>query len=178
MKRRRRKLFLLHSLLIFCNQGILFNDIILLSLCSTFLLQEAYKCVNGTCIEPPETGKAIITIINGTFERSDEDSESDPYVKVYLDQKFLTKTKIVENKNNPVWMQSFVTPVITSDTQLGFIVFDKDPTGEELLLTEQTTVNLILALGLNATATCGPPGSPRGQLCYSIQWHSLTPQPV
>ena len=130
--------------------------------------------MNGSCIEPPETGRAKISIINGTFEKKDEDSDSDPFVKVYMDDKYLTKTKIIENQNDPEWKQSFVTPVITSDTQLGFIVLDKDQAGEELLLTVQTSVNLILALGLNGTATCDPPGSPKGFLCYSITWFPIT----
>lgn len=81
------------------------------------------------------------------------------------------KTKVIENNNNPVWMTAFLTPIMTSDTQLGFIVFDKDPVGEELLITVQTSVSLILALGLNGTATCAPPGSPKGQLCYEIRWY-------
>jgi Ca2+-dependent lipid-binding protein len=129
--------------------------------------------VNGSCIEPPETGKAVISILNATVFKQDEDSDSDPYVKVYLDQKYLMKTRVIENSNNPIWMTSFVTPVMTSDAQLGFIVFDKDPGGEELLLTVQTSVSMILALGQNATAVCGPQGSPKGQLCYLIKWYPL-----
>lgn len=117
----------------------------------------------------------MITIINGTFVSQDEDSPSDPYVKVFLDQKYLLKTKTVENDNNPLWRFSFVTPLMTSDTQIGFVVFDRDSSSEELLLTVQTTVDFVLMMGLNATATCGPPESPRGQLCYSVQWH---PQPL
>jgi len=136
---------------------------------------EFYKCVNGSCIEPPETGKAIITIINGTFVSQDEDSPSDPYVKryvkIFLDQNYLHKTKAVENINNPFWGFSFVTPVMTSDTQIAFLAFDRDSSSEKLLLTVQTTINFILMMGLNATATCGPPGSPRGQICYIIRWH-------
>lgn len=126
--------------------------------------------MNGTCIEPPETGKAVIVILNGTFATpADEAGGISPYVKVYLDQKYLMKTRTVENSNEPVFKQAFVTPVITSDTQIGFVAFDRN-SDESLLLTVQTSVDLILALRLNGTVTCQPEGSPKGQLCFSVRW--------
>lgn len=133
--------------------------------------QSAFKCINGTCIEPPETGKAVISIINGTFaNQADEITQYSAYVKVFLDQKYLMKTRTIEGSNKPIFNQAFVTPVITSDTQIGFIVFDRDEAEEKLLLTVQMTVDFILAMKLNGSVTCQPLGSPKGQLCFSIKW--------
>jgi Ca2+-dependent lipid-binding protein len=133
--------------------------------------QDAFKCINGTCIEPPETGKAVISVVNGTFSGPVEEAgELNPYVKVYLDQKYLMKTRTIDGSNHPVFNQAFVTPFITSDTQIGFLVFNRDDSEEKLLLTVQTTVDFILAMNLNGTTTCQPQGSPRGRLCFSIKW--------
>lgn len=112
----------------------------------------------------------MIAIINGTFvTAADEAAGISPYVKVYLDQKYLMKTRTVENTNEPIFKQAFVTPVITSDTQIGFVVFDRN-SDENLLLTVQTSVDLLLALRLNGTVTCQPEGSPKGRLCFSVRW--------
>ena len=113
----------------------------------------------------------MISIINGTFESpADEATQLDPYVKVYLDQKYLMKTRTIESTNSPIFNQAFVTPLITSDTQIGFVVFNRDETDEKLLLTVQTTVDFVLAMKLNGSVTCQPEGSPRGRLCFSIKW--------
>ena len=113
----------------------------------------------------------MISILNATFEGPpDEVSETDSYVKVYLDQKYLMKTRTIENNNSPVFNQAFVTPLITSDTQIGFVMFDRSDSEDKLLLTVQTSVDLILALKLNGSVTCQPEGSPRGRLCFSVKW--------
>lgn len=134
--------------------------------------QESFKCVNGSCIEPPETGKAAIAIYNASLPSKDleiEGQESDPFVKVFLDQKYLMKTKTLENNNFPVWKQIFMSPLMTSDSQITFIVMDRDTNGEEMLLTVQTTVDLVMALDKNSTVVCAPESSPN-YLCYSIAW--------
>ena len=110
----------------------------------------------------------MISIFNGTFES--EEDETNPYVKIYLDQKYLMKTRTLENNRYPVFNQAFVTPIITSDTQISFVAFSRGDSTDKLLLTVQTTVDFVLAMGLNGVATCQPEGSPRGSVCFSIRW--------
>ena len=130
--------------------------------------------MNGSCIEPPETGKVRILIVNATVSPRDESSMklSDPYVKLFLDQKYLMKTKTIENNNNPVWNQAIVTPVITSDTQISLILLNRDAMHEQIITTVQTNVDLTMAQEKNATISCAPPITDinRNQLCYSLTW--------
>ena len=130
--------------------------------------------MNGSCIEPPETGKARILIINATVTPRDESSmkPSDPYVKLFLDQKYLMKTKTIENNNYPIWNQAIITPVITSDTQISLIVLNRDAMHEQILTTVQTNIDLMMAQERNGTITCAPPITEvnKNQLCYSLTW--------
>lgn len=130
--------------------------------------------MNGSCIEPPETGKARIVIVNATVHPRDVISPklSDPYVKLFLDQKYLMKTKTIEGNNNPVWNQAIVTPVITSDTQISLILLNRDSMHEQIISTVQTNVDLTMAQENNGTVTCAPPITEinPNQLCYSLTW--------
>lgn len=133
--------------------------------------------MNGSCLasDEPETGRAFIAIINGTFPGNDKPKDgvkSDAFVKLFIDDKFLAKTKVVENNDTPVWRQTFVTPVITSDTVIRLFVFDKDPNREELLMENiQTSPKEVVEAGMNSTVTCSQ--EKEFYLCYSISWEPL-----
>jgi len=95
---------------------------------------------------------------------------SDAFVKLYIDDKFITKTKIIDENNTPVWKEMFATPLIDSKSMIRLLVFDKDPKGEELILSLHTTANEVVLSGKNATLVCSP-AEEMYNLCYAIAWY-------
>ncbi|KAI1280577.1 hypothetical protein HDE_13473 [Halotydeus destructor] len=137
---------------------------------------ERQICSNGTCIasNEPETGHAYITIFNASLPDKDRKSEgpkSDGFVKIYLDSSYLAKTKVIVENNEPKWRETFVTPMITSDTEIEMLVFDKDDNTEEFIIGAKTSAKALMESRRNGTLNCVPENS-KFQFCYAIVWWS------
>jgi len=68
-------------------------------------------------------------------------NKSDPYVRVFLDEKEIMKTKVIKNNLNPVWNERSGLKLSSKRNALIFRVFDKDRFTRDDLIGE-VSVNL------------------------------------
>ncbi|CAF3093897.1 unnamed protein product [Rotaria socialis] len=69
-----------------------------------------------------------VTVVEGrNLKKKDFFSESDPFVRIYLDDKHQTqKTKVKSNTKNPYWSEIFVFNHLKGQNFLHIDVYDKD----------------------------------------------------
>ncbi|CAN8308308.1 unnamed protein product [Cochlearia groenlandica] len=79
---------------------------------------------------------------------------SDPYVTVSISGAVIGRTFVINNSENPVWMQHFDVPVAHSDAEVHFVVKDSDIIGSQIM---------------------GSVGIPTEQLCSGIKIEGFFP---
>ncbi|CAI0414134.1 unnamed protein product [Linum tenue] len=58
---------------------------------------------------------------------------SDPYVTVSISGAVIARTFVIDNSENPVWMQHFSVPVAHSASEVHFVVKDNDVVGSQVM---------------------------------------------
>ncbi|KAI8379779.1 C2 domain-containing protein [Radiomyces spectabilis] len=79
-------------------------------------------------------GTLSVTIIEARkLHGEDLIGKNDPYVELWLDEKYKQRTKELSNTNDPVWNQTFTFPIEggSSVHKLYLKVLDKDPIGSD-----------------------------------------------
>lgn len=72
---------------------------------------------------------------------------SDPYVTITLAGAVIGRTYVIENNENPVWMQHFNVPVAHYSSEVQFLVKDNDMVGSQLIGTVAVPVEHICGGG-------------------------------
>lgn len=100
---------------------------------------------------------------------------SDPYVTISLSGAIIGRTFVINNSENPVWMQHFNVPVAHPAAELHFVVKDNDVVGSQLIgavgipaeqLCSGTRIEGIFPI----LGTNGKPCKPGAVLSLSIQF--------
>ena len=85
---------------------------------------------------PPDLGFGLVSFhINRAVNLEDKDmiSLSDPFVTIEVDGKEMFKTKVIEDKLNPVWDEYGSFQIAKEPTNVEFLVKDKDHIGSNCL---------------------------------------------
>ncbi|KAL3814883.1 hypothetical protein ACJIZ3_016151 [Penstemon smallii] len=103
---------------------------------------------------------------------------SDPYVSIMITGATLGRTYVINNDENPVWMQNFIVPVAHQDSEVHFVVKDNDVVGSQHIGTVSIPAEHIYGGGkvqgffpiLNAS---GKPCKAGAVLSLSIQYNPI-----
>ncbi|CAO3678627.1 hypothetical protein G6F70_007197 [Rhizopus microsporus] len=79
-------------------------------------------------------GTLVVTVIEARkLKNKDLIGKNDPYVELWLDDKYKQRTAVIKNNNNPVWNQTFTFPMEEGGDKhkLYFNVRDKDTFGSD-----------------------------------------------
>ncbi|KAI8876195.1 hypothetical protein K501DRAFT_262550 [Backusella circina FSU 941] len=79
------------------------------------------------------SGVLNVTVIEGRkLKDKDLIGQNDPYVELWVDEKYKQKTAVINNNNNPVWNQTFTFPLNEGRKHKLYLkVFDKDLIGSD-----------------------------------------------
>ncbi|KAJ9173515.1 hypothetical protein P3X46_016638 [Hevea brasiliensis] len=100
---------------------------------------------------------------------------SDPYVTISLSGAVIGRTFVINNSENPVWMQHFNVPVAHHAAELHFVVKDNDVVGSQLIgavgiPAEQLCSGKKIEGTFPILAANGKPCKPGAELSLSIQF--------
>ncbi|KAL4570832.1 hypothetical protein LXL04_026495 [Taraxacum kok-saghyz] len=100
---------------------------------------------------------------------------SDPYVTVSVSNTVIGKTFVINNSENPVWMQHFHVPVAHNTTEVLFVVKDSDVVGSQLIgavgiPAEHLIANSVVKGTFPILNASGQPCKPGAMLDLSIKY--------
>lgn len=77
--------------------------------------------------------KTINDIVGCLLMRKTNRLTSDPYVIISIGGAIIARTFVLENNENPVWMQHFFVPVAHTAAEVHFVVKDDDVVGAQII---------------------------------------------
>ncbi|XP_042496640.1 LOW QUALITY PROTEIN: phospholipase D beta 1-like [Macadamia integrifolia] len=100
---------------------------------------------------------------------------SDPYVTVSISAHVIARTFVIDNNENPVWLQHFDVPVAHYAAEVRFLVKDNDVVGSELIgvvdiPVEQIYSGALLEGSFPILSANGKPCKPGAELSLSIRY--------
>ncbi|CAI9274332.1 unnamed protein product [Lactuca saligna] len=100
---------------------------------------------------------------------------SDPYVTISVANAVIGRTFVINNSENPVWMQHFYVPVAHNTTEVLFVVKDSDVVGSQLIgavgiPAEHLVANSIVKGTFPILNASGQPCKPGAMLTLSIKY--------
>ncbi|KAI8982459.1 C2 domain-containing protein [Mycotypha africana] len=80
-------------------------------------------------------GTLNVTVIEGrNLKDQDLVGKNDPWVELWVDEKYPQRTRVIDNTNNPVWNQTFTFQLEASrKDKLHLKVLDKDKIGNDTI---------------------------------------------
>ncbi|KAI8063385.1 C2 domain-containing protein [Gilbertella persicaria] len=79
-------------------------------------------------------GILYVTVIEASnLTGKDMIGKNDPYVELWIDERYKQKTRVIKNNDNPLWNQTFTFPLEGNDHKIHFKVFDKDIIGKDTI---------------------------------------------
>lgn len=113
------------------------------------------------------TGKATITILEGSTIHQNADMRSGASVKVYVDGKYLVKTRETNDVMAPKWYFTFVTPIISFDTKIEMVFTDRLMEHEEYLSSLTTSPKQVVDMGDENKEICSEEDN---RICFKLDW--------
>lgn len=114
-----------------------------------------------------ESGRATITILKGSTIHQNGEMRSGASVKVYVDGKYLVKTREENDVESPKWYFTFVTPIIPFDTKIEMVLVDRLMEQEEYLSTVTTSPKQLVDMGDENKEICSEEDN---RICFKLDW--------
>ncbi|KAF3621194.1 Phospholipase D beta 1 [Capsicum annuum] len=116
--------------------------------------------------------------IGDMFGQMSKKITSDPYVSINVAGATIGRTYVINNNENPVWMQHFNVPVAHHAAELQFLVKDDDIVGSQLMGTVSVPLEQIYGGGkvegfFPILSSSGKPCKPGAVLRISVQYYPM-----
>lgn len=96
-------------------------------------------------ITPKTWGNLDITVIQGSFPKTDFWSDTDPFVKVKVGSQYVGSTSLIKNNRRPYWNEDFFVKNVYIYDFVYFEVLDMDVTKEQWVGSTQISIKELLS---------------------------------